>query len=91
MSNWLCHAETIEVPTQAGVSIRDITPDLKRLVTESGIETGTLNATCIGSTGSLTTIEFEPGVVQDLERAINHDTSPRPRRIEITLLGMAGS
>jgi len=145
MSNWICYAETIEVLSQPGVSIMDITPELHRLVTESAIETGTLNATCIGSTGSLTTIEFEPGVVQDLERAItelappdreyehekawhdgnghshvqaallgpslalpirrdrlvlgtwqqavaiNHDTSARPRRIEVTLLGMAGS
>jgi secondary thiamine-phosphate synthase enzyme len=40
------------------------------------MHTGTLNATCIGSTGSLTTIEYEPGAVQDLKRAITELAPP---------------
>jgi secondary thiamine-phosphate synthase enzyme len=32
---------------------------------------GCLNATMVGSTGSLTTIEYEPGVVSDLIAAVN--------------------
>ncbi len=32
---------------------------------------GQLSAVMVGSTGSLTTIEYEPGVVEDLKRAIN--------------------
>jgi secondary thiamine-phosphate synthase enzyme len=30
----------------------------------------------VGSTGSLTTIEFEPGVIEDLKRAINRLAPP---------------
>ncbi len=37
---------------------------------------GSLQATVIGSTGSLTTIEFEPGVVEDLKKAISRLASP---------------
>ena len=40
------------------------------------MHTGTQNATCIGSTGSLSTIEYEPGAVQDLERAITELAPP---------------
>jgi secondary thiamine-phosphate synthase enzyme len=39
-------------------------------VDKSGIQTGSLQATVIGSTGSITTIEYEPGVVEDLKKAI---------------------
>ncbi len=59
-----------------GVSVVDITGRLDELVRESGIETGTLHATCTGSTGSLTCIEHEPGVVADLARAINELAPP---------------
>ena len=41
------------------------------LIDESDITNGSLSATVTGSTGSLTTIEFERGVVEDLKRAIN--------------------
>jgi secondary thiamine-phosphate synthase enzyme len=81
MTQWLCIAQTIEKPTQAGVSVKDITPELQRLVEGSGIQTGTLNATCIGSTGALTTIECEPGAVQDLARAVN-ELAPQDREYE---------
>jgi secondary thiamine-phosphate synthase enzyme len=62
---------TVEVQMKTGTDIKDITNDLKRLISESGITEGNLSATVIGSTGSLTTIEYEPGVVEDLKRAIN--------------------
>jgi secondary thiamine-phosphate synthase enzyme len=50
--------------------LQDITGDLAAAVQESGIQDGVLHATVIGSTASLTTIEYEPGVVEDLKRAI---------------------
>ena len=61
---------TTEVKMKTGPDIRDITARLARMVEESGIVDGTLSATIIGSTGSLTTIEFEAGVIEDLKRAI---------------------
>ncbi|HUT43228.1 MAG TPA: hypothetical protein VMW95_02735 [Desulfobacterales bacterium] len=47
---------------KTGPDICDITPEIRQLIKESQIENGNLNATMVGSTGSLTTIEFEPGV-----------------------------
>ncbi|HUV77262.1 MAG TPA: secondary thiamine-phosphate synthase enzyme YjbQ [Desulfobacterales bacterium] len=68
--------ESIEVKLQTGPDICDITPDLDQLVRKSDIESGSLYATMVGSTGSITTIEYEPGVVEDLKRAINRLAPP---------------
>lgn len=61
----------IKVPTDQGIDIVDITSQLEEAVRDSGIKNGSLHATSIGSTGSLTSIEFEPGVVAELARSIN--------------------
>ena len=71
MSSTVFHFATIEVDLDVGPDIQDITDDLNRLIDHSGIENGQVGASIVGSTGSLTTIEFEPGVVQDLKNAIN--------------------
>ena len=68
--------ESIEVTLNTGPDIRDITGSLARLVQKSGIENGSLSAFMVGSTGSLTTIEFEPGVLEDLKRAMNRLAPP---------------
>ena len=63
--------DSLEVRLKTGLDISDITDGLNRLVTRCRAKNGSLFATVIGSTGSLTTIEYEPGVVEDLKRAIN--------------------
>ena len=68
--------KSIEVGQKVGPDICDITPKINSLIKESRIENGNLNATMVGSTGSLTTIEFEPGVVEDLKMAINRLAPP---------------
>ena len=68
--------ESIEVRLKIGLDIYDITTEIKHLIKKSNIENGSLSATMIGSTGSLTTIEFEPGVAEDLKRAINKLAPP---------------
>ena len=71
MASVIFHFATIEVDLNTGPDIQDITDDLDRIIGGSGIENGQATACIVGSTGSLTTIEFEPGVVQDLKDAIN--------------------
>lgn len=66
----------IEIRAGKGVGIVDVTHQLDDAVRDSGVKTGTLHATCLGSTGSLTCIEYEPGVVADLARAINELAPP---------------
>ena len=68
--------KTIEVSLKVGPDMCDITPALEELIRESGIENGVLFAAVVGSTGSLTTIEYEPGVVEDLKMAINRLAPP---------------
>ena len=71
MPSVIFHCATIEVDLRTGPDIKDITNDLNRIISRSGIENGQATACIVGSTGSLTTIEFETGVIQDLKDAIN--------------------
>ncbi len=65
------HSEEISVSLNTGPDIQDITSEFARAVKKSKINNGTLCANVIGSTGSLTTIEYEPGVIDDLKEAID--------------------
>ena len=65
------YCKSFLVNLKTGPDIGDVTPALAGIVQESQIENGSLTATVVGSTGSLTTIEYEPGVVEDLKQAIN--------------------
>ncbi len=60
--------------TKGNNHILDITQELQRLVEDSGVRTGQLVAMVIGSTAGLTTLEFEPGLV-------NHDIAAAMERI----------
>ena len=71
MPSVIFHFATIDVDLNTGPDIRDITDDLNRIIGRSGIENGQATASIVGSTGSLTTIEYESGVVRDLKDAIN--------------------
>ena len=70
MSGAIVHCENFEVPLRVGPDIANVTQHLARIVTASAIRSGSANLTAIGSTASLTTIEYEPGAVEDLKRAI---------------------
>jgi len=61
---------TLNRKMKTGPDIRDITQDLIDLVNRADINTGILHIFIPGSTGSVTTIEYEPGVVEDLKRAV---------------------
>ena len=50
---------------------RDVTGELADLVRESGVNTGILAVQLVGSTGAITTIEYEPGALEDLRRALD--------------------
>ena len=76
MKSAVIFADAIDIELKIGPDMCDITPELENLINESRIQTGNLFATMVGSTGSITTIEFEPGVVEDLKRAINSLAPP---------------
>jgi secondary thiamine-phosphate synthase enzyme len=70
------YCKSLKVNLERGTDIRDITPLLEQVIHESQVEDGNLCATMVGSTGSLTTVEFEPGVVSDLVAAVNRLAPP---------------
>jgi secondary thiamine-phosphate synthase enzyme len=54
--------------THGNTDIFDISRDLERLISESGLSSGILTIFCPSSTSGITTVEFEPGAVADLKR-----------------------
>lgn len=76
MSSTVVYCDSLEVSLDVGPDIVEITDRLSSMARRAGIENGTLHASVIGSTGSLTTIEYEPGVVEDLKRAITRLAPP---------------
>jgi secondary thiamine-phosphate synthase enzyme len=70
MSNIIIYAKSIKVRLDTGLDICDITSELNGLIVDSNIVTGSIAASIVGSTGSISTIEYETGVVEDLKRAI---------------------
>ena len=58
------------VDTKGRTDILDITPQVERAVSKSGISSGIVLVFTPGSTAGLTTIEYEPGAISDLKDAI---------------------
>jgi len=58
----------ISLNTRGNTDVHDLTRELIRLVEQSGLTNGTLTVFCPSSTSGLTTIEFEPGALNDLKR-----------------------
>ena len=62
--------DTIDLITQGFTDVIDITETVTGIAGRSGIQNGLVTVFCPGSTGGITTIEFETGVVNDLKKAI---------------------
>ena len=48
----------------------DLTPEIEGAVRSTGLSNGIVTVFIQGSTGAVTTIEFEPGLLQDLPEAL---------------------
>ena len=66
----MVHTDTFSISTKGFCDIIDITGKVAEEAGRSGIRNGSVTVFCPGSTCSVTTIEYEPGVVRDLARAI---------------------
>ncbi len=60
------HTESLERKSNPGTDIFDITGDVRMAVERSGCEAGVATLFVPGSTGALTTVEYEPGLVHDI-------------------------
>ena len=60
-------SKTFRLSTKGRCDIVDITSEVTREVSDSGISNGTATVFITGSTAGVTTIEFEPGLVADFK------------------------
>jgi secondary thiamine-phosphate synthase enzyme len=63
--------KNINVTSKTEGDIIDITPGVTSAVRESGVQEGLVHLFVQHSTAALTTIEYEPGVLSDLRRALS--------------------
>ena len=70
--------DQITVETRGERHMHDLTEAVARIVRASGVRTGIANVCNIGSTASIGTIEFEPGLQADLPAMLNRLIPPNP-------------
>ncbi len=63
-------SETISLSTNGFSDILNVTRHVEEIIGRSKIENGLVTVFCSGSTGAVTTIEYESGVLKDLQKAI---------------------
>ncbi len=64
------YSEKFSLSTKGFSDIIDITDHVGSAIGRSKMENGLVTVFCPGSTGSVTTIEYESGVLRDLQKAI---------------------
>jgi secondary thiamine-phosphate synthase enzyme len=62
--------ETIHIESKGETDIIDITQAVEKTVKKSKLQDGVVTVFIPGSTGALTTIEYEPGLLHDLPAAL---------------------
>lgn len=72
----MVYGETIRISMKGFSDVRDITGEVRRIAGTSGIRNGLVTIFAVGSTASVTTIEYEPALVEDfrdqLEKFASH-------------------
>jgi len=66
----MIYSETVSLRTKGFSDIIDMTRHVVTVIERSEIENGLVTVFCPGSTGAVTTIEYESGVLRDLQKAI---------------------
>ena len=58
----------LQIETKGYSDIIDITSEIEEALKESKLRAGIISIICSGSTGALTTCEYESGLIEDLKR-----------------------
>lgn len=69
-------SDSIEFKTRGNADMLDITDEVAARVRASGLRSGIVTLFCPGSTGGLTTIEYESGALSDLGRLFDEIVPP---------------
>jgi secondary thiamine-phosphate synthase enzyme len=75
----MTHTHQVQIRTQGESDVRDVTPSVLEAVRESRASEGIACVFVVGSTAGITTIEFESGLVEDLQRTME-SLAPRDAR-----------
>jgi secondary thiamine-phosphate synthase enzyme len=67
---------TIVLSTKGFCHAVDITEQVQQQVDASGVQRGLVTVFVVGSTAGVTTVEYEPGLVNDLEELFNRLVPP---------------
>ena len=62
--------DEIKIKTKGEPDIVDITESIQKIVNKSTVKNGLACIFVAGSTGAITTIEYEPGLMKDLPRSL---------------------
>jgi len=73
--------QRILIDTSGGVQVIDITSQVQKLLAESDLKEGLATVFVPGSTATVTTIEYEPGLVADITKALDR-IAPRDEHYE---------
>jgi secondary thiamine-phosphate synthase enzyme len=76
---FMVFGKNITVETSGFSDIRDITDNVRKIVQKSGIKNGIVNVFAVGSTASVTTIEYEPALVEDIKEQLDKFASSTMR------------
>jgi secondary thiamine-phosphate synthase enzyme len=69
----------ITLETKGFSDIRDITREVQEIVSKSAIKNGLVNIFAVGSTASITTVEYEPALVEDVKEQLEKFASSTMR------------
>ena len=69
-------SSSIQLSTRGNTDIHDITDQVASQVAQSGLKNGLVTIFCPSSTSGVTTIEYEPGAVNDLKRLFDEIVPP---------------
>jgi thiamine phosphate synthase YjbQ (UPF0047 family) len=70
------HQEQFTFAIRGHGQMDDVTSRVAEAVRRSGIKTGTVQVFTVGSTAAVGTIEFEPGLQEDLPDVLDHLIPP---------------
>lgn len=71
--------QDIHLNTNGFSDIHNLTPDVERIISESGIDEGFCHIFAVGSTASISTMEFEPALVKDIKEKLEEFASQDER------------
>ena len=76
MAVMMVKGDTLRLTTEGFCHVVDITDRVNDSIRQSSIQDGTVTVFVTGSTAGVTTVEYEPGCVKDLEDLFNRLAPP---------------